>query len=290
MNMKLKSLLGAAITSACVLGAAPSQAAYVFDGWQLDTNGAGLASLTTNIGHLNLSGGMAQVQQQLIGGAPIAGSRFTEFGAIFSVNVTAENVAGANDFGLPVALNNGLSLQISFTNLEGFVSNYNAGTGAINYVFTGFGAGGGMLLQGSMNGGATWTNLAQFTSLTGGGSLNDFFGAVGTNGDSTINSPFSNIGYTAGLLRDSAGNALDPLVAAGSLLIGVRTNNEISSPASAPFACEMDGNLATTETCVNLLVLSNGSANLIPEPTVLGLLGAGLLGMGLSRRRKAKAA
>lgn len=290
MNMKLKSLLGAAITSACVLGAAPSHAAYVYDGWQLDTNGAGLASLTKNIGHLNLSGGFADVKQELIGGAPVAGARFTEMGAIYSISYTKENLPGANDFGVPLTLDNGLTLQVAFTNLEGHVTSFNSGTGAIDYVFTGFGAGGGMVLQGSMNGGTTWTNLAEFSTATGGGSLNNFYGAAGTNGDSTLTSPFDSVNYTAGLLKDSAGNALDPLVLASRLFIAVRTNNEISSPASAPYACDMDGDGNNNETCVNLLVTSNGSANLIPEPAVLGLLGAGLLGMGLSRRRKAKAA
>jgi hypothetical protein len=290
MNMKFKSLLGAALTSACLLGAAPSQAAYVYDGWQVDTNGAGLASLTVNIGHLNLSGGGAQVTQQLIGGAPIAGSRFTEFGAIYSISYTAENVPGANDFGFPQALNNGLGMELAFTGLEGVVTGFNAITGEIQYMFTGFGAGGSMTLRGTLDGGVTYTNLAAFSALTGGGSLNDFFGGVGTNGDSSILTPFNILTYTPGLIKDSAGNALDPLVAAGRLFMAVRTNNEISSPVSAPFACDIDNDGAVDDVCVNILVTSNGSANLIPEPTVLGLLGAGLLGLGLSRRRKNKAA
>lgn len=288
MNMKLKTLLGAALTSACMLGAASSQAAYVYDGWQIDTNGAGLASHTVNIGEVSLSGGVAQVTQQLIGGAPIPGSRFSEFGAIFSISYIMENAPGANDFGSPDVFDNNLKLQITFSGLQGIVTSFNPVNGALDYAFTGFGAGGGMLLQGRLSNANPWVNLAAFSNPSGGGDLNGFLSNLGTNGDSSLDVQVASM--VPGLFKDSNGVALDPLVLASRLFLGVRTNNEISSPASAPFACEMDGNLATVETCVNLTVLSNGSANLIPEPTVLGLLGAGLLGLGLSRRRKSKAA
>ncbi len=284
MRKQLSGALFAGLIGAAI---APVQAG-ILDGWQLDSTGSPGGVLTTNIGELSLTGGFASVTQQVNGsGTPYAGARFSEYGTIFSVNYIAENIPGPNDFGFPQDFAGGVDYRFTFTGLNGFVSNYNAGTGGIEYIFDSLGTGGGITFDMTTNSGVSWANLATLDSPSGGGDLNDFWGTSGTNGNSSLDSLVATM--LAGLFKDSAGNPLDYLIPLDGLIMSVRTNNEISSLPGPVFACDIDGDGQVNEECVSLLVTSNGSANLaVPEPTLVSLLGLGLLASGFAglRRRR----
>src|SRR5256885_15780565 len=89
-----------------------SATSIVLDGWQLVTP----TGITTQIGRLNLVSGTSTVEQQVDGtGNAFVGAKFAEFGSIFSVTFTHENVVGAGDVGAPSVLSDDLTL--SFRNV-----------------------------------------------------------------------------------------------------------------------------------------------------------------------------
>jgi hypothetical protein len=278
-----KQLTGALFAGLFVAATAPVQAMVFLDGWQLDTTGVPGGTLTTDIGELSLSGGAANISVEVDGsGNPFVGARFSEWGGIYSVAYVPENAPGPNDFGLPSVFAGGVSYSVNFTGLSGYVSSYNAVTGAIDYMFDDIAAGGGITLD-VTTGNGTFT-VASFETPWGGGDLNDFFGGSGTNGNSTLEMVVASA--LPGLFKDSSGNPLDVYIPLDELIVSVRTNNEISTPPGAVYACTATG---LSGDCVDLLVLSNGSANLaVPEPATIGLLGMGLAASGFAgfRRRR----
>lgn len=285
--MKLKSLVSAvAAAGMMALAAAPTQA-QILDSWQLDLNGAGINSLSTNIGHLGLQSGGATVNQQVNGlGQVFIGAKFSEFGTIFSVNYTPNNVVGSGDSGLPAGLNNGAQLEFVFSGLQGTVVSL-AGPG-FGYAFTP-GAGTIELRQAVTNVHLAWLSVVNPSN----GSFNNNVGAVGSVGDSTLLSAILPASYTSNLFRDSSGASLDDAVnhlPFSDLLLNVVTHNTIAQAPNAIVNCTGD-NFNPGDQCLVVRVTSDGAADLfrVPEPDSLGLLGIGLLGVvaGL-RRRKAK--
>lgn len=294
MNNLIKSTLVAAGLFSL---AAPASAA-ILDGWQIDTTSVG-GVLTKNIGNIVLGGGLATVNQQINAlGQVYVGARFSEFGAIYSLSYVKENVVGSGDFGAQnifgIVGGQVIQYQFEFSGLGGYVTNVGAG-GSINYVFDSLSSSGSIKLNLSTDGGSTFTTvLSSFKKPTGGGSLNDFAGGAGTNGDSSLNTIVTNAAGdvpVAGLFRNSAGTALDDQILLDQLLFFVRTNNKIQDPFVGPVLCDVDNNANTQEFCAVGRVTSEGSGNLaIPEPATLALLGAGFAGLGFFGRRNKKQA
>ena len=280
IRSRVKSLGYAA---AIALVSASAQAVIV-DGWQLNTTLSTLAppSNTTNIGHLNLSGGNATVNQEVNGISmmPFVGAGFREFGEIFSITYTAENCVGACDSGVPVLLSGApaFALQLKFTDLAGVVTGFNPITGALTYRFTpGVGT---VVLGGTTTSGSPFTNLANLQmGAPSGGGLNSFLSSIQSNGQSTITAKILAAGYTTGLLKDSLGVNFDPTL----LLADIETTNKISSAATLAATCTFD----LSKMCVSIGIRSDGSLDLtVPEPGMLALLGIAMAGLGFVARRK----
>lgn len=285
--MFTKTITKVAATAALMMSASFANALVAIDGWQLDaTSAVGLGpSVTTNIGHLNLAGGLATVEQEVgFGGDPFVGARFSEFGALYSISYTEENCVGLCDFGAPSLFDGGLDLTLSFTGLTGVVTAFDGGTGAINYKFDP-GVGTVKLLG---NTGGADVELASF-SLVGpsGGDLGDFFG-IGSQsqGQSTISALV--LSSVSDLFRDAGGNSLDDLITNSQLFSLVVTTNKISGNAPFTFsgACSFDAGAF----CATGDVTSDGSFDLlrIPEPLTTMLMAIGLLAMALIRRNRSE--
>lgn len=255
------------------------------DAWQLDTTGAGIPSVTTNIGHLNLSGGVGYVNQSFGGnGVMDVGDPFTEYGAIFSISVTKENCVGPCDNGLPVVFASPLSgLRLQYTGLAGTLTSVSGGS--VTYAFDS--GVGNVSIEGTTDG-TTFITLANLTPINpSGGSLGAFLGGIIANGTTDMMTRVSTNGYTSNLFRDSTGASLDQFVnmlPLGTLLAAIHTQNTLGQPAS----CTTDGS-GNILSC-DLVVNSDGSLNLtVPEPGTVALIGIGLMALfGFSRRRSMK--
>lgn len=275
----MKSICVALAGFAVAAVALPASAAIVYDGWQLN-DGAGY--LSTNIGHLNLSGGMATVTQQLIGGQVVAGSTFSESGTIYSTSYTVENSPGPTDFGLPQNYTGNLAVQLLFPTLTGVVTSVNP-SGFVTYAYNVPNT--PVSMQVSTNNGSTWNTVANLNvTWPSGGGIEPYLGGGLANGTTDMLLTFDPVGYQSNLLNDSSGTSLDPLVNAvggSQLQLFVHTQNTVPTGAETIINGGAD---------VQFTVNSDGSANLqrVPEPASIFLTGIGLLGLGLgfARRRK----
>jgi hypothetical protein len=269
--MRLKKL--AAITvlmgSCALIGTSANAAPVIQDGWQI----ALPDGTVTNIGHLVVSGGQSTITQQLdAAGNILVGSRFTNFGGLFSITYTPENCPGACDSGSPGILPN--LLEYEFSGLSGIVTDIDA-SGAVSFAFDA-GVGSASLLVGG-------SEFATFSPRDpSGGSLANFFGEANTSG--TSNLLFALTSSTPGLFKGTGGSNIQ------NVHFAIDTTNQIfGTGASDPFACDTFG---AGGFCSTLVVTQQGKIDMlaepaqIPEPGILALLGLGVLGIGAVRRRK----
>jgi hypothetical protein len=280
MNAK-RFLTGVALAASMALASTSAHALEILDGWQLDLGGG---NLTTDIGHLVVSGGQATITQELdAGGNLFVGARFVEFGGLFSITYTPENCPGGCDFGAPgiIAGTNVGPLNIRFEGLTGSLTSVDPVTGAVGFAF-------------DAGVGTVWLEYDGATIATfaiadpSGGSLANFFGAVNTSGTSNI--LVQVLTANAGLFKDSDGNALDDRILNGDLFAAMDTTNQIFTPAEL-VACPET--LAGAALCSQLVVTSQGKVDLltrVPEPATVALFGVGLLGLAAAVRRRKEAA
>jgi hypothetical protein len=124
--------------------------------------------------------------------------------------------------------------------------------------------------------------LATFTPQDpSGGSLGNFFGAVNTSGTSNLLFQLASVTDPA-LFQEADGTNLLP----GSAYFALDTTNQIFAPATAPFSC----GFSASGFCSELVVTQQGKIDAlvqrVPEPSVMALLGLGLLGFGVTAVRR----
>jgi hypothetical protein len=252
-----------------------SASPVVLDGWQLWTP----TGVTTQIGRLNLVSGTSTIEQQVDGsGNAFVGSKFAEFGAIFSVTYAHENVVGAGDFGPPSILSD--SLTLTFSNVKGTVDALVAG-GGFHYVFDS-----GNFVMSGIGG-----NYASGSIAGVGGNASSTGVIGGFNGDSTMLAAIGSILNLNFDLRDSSGISLKPALAAGDVLFETVTQNNTTGVLGTG-ACSFN----VAGRCISMSVASAGDAYLVrtsglpeatpvPEPASLFFVGSGLAALAAKRRR-----
>lgn len=267
-SKKLAYLVAAASLVATFAG--PAKASVV-DAWQMTING----DTYTNIGRLSLTAGSATVYQEVNAlGDVFTGALFSETSTIYSISYVQNTVVGPLDSGSPVLFNGNDQLRILLTGITGHVTGPSSG-GGFAFAFDS----GSYVVQNNVS--PSYTQFANGSLVGIGGTLNNTTGFSGANGQSIQDLAIAAV-MNGFAIKDSSGTPFD----LSKVMFEAVTNNQVggvSGPVTCPFTPSASGN-----DCLQLGINSNGDAYLttVPEPATVALVGVGLLGLGLARRRK----